>query len=219
MGTSFGHRIESGNASHRDQGPLLSRALATADIASIDCIRVARVINVSAALNVALVGALVVFILYRQTIARPLTARGVWLLPVILIVVALVAISNVDHGNLSYTAVVYLAIDVVVSLALGALRGVFIRVFERDGAMWRQGTVVTVMLWVAAIGIRIVIGVFASNAGVGNVSVAGLELALAASLFGQNAVVALRGTRQGLTFATDASRHHHDRYRSRSRSE
>jgi uncharacterized membrane protein len=174
------------------------------------------VINVSAALNVVLVLALVVFILYRQTIARPLTARGIWLLPAILIIVAIAAISNVDHGALTDTAAIYLVIDVVSSLALGVLRGCFIRVFERDGVMWRQGNVVTIALWVVAIGIRIVIGFFASNAGVGAVSVAGLELALAASLLGQNAVVALRGTRQGFTFATDASRHHHDRYRSRS---
>jgi uncharacterized membrane protein len=174
------------------------------------------VINVSAALNVVLVLALVVFILYRQTIARPLTARGIWLLPAILIIVAIAGISNVDHGALTDTAAIYLVIDVVSSLALGVLRGCFIRVFERDGVMWRQGNVVTIALWVVAIGIRIVIGFFASNAGVGAVSVAGLELALAASLLGQNAVVALRGTRQGFTFATDASRHHHDRYRSRS---
>ena len=183
--------------------------------ASTDCSRVARVINVSAVLNVALVGALVVFILYRQTIARPLTARGIWLLPAILIIIALAAISNVDHGVLSYTAVAYLAIDVGSSLALGALRGCFIRVFERDGVLWRQGNITTVLLWVAAIGIRIVIGFFASNAGVGNVSVAGLELALAASLLGQNVVVALRGSKQGIKFAEDASRHRHDRYRSR----
>ncbi len=173
-------------------------------------------INVSAALNVVLVLALVVFILYRQTIARPLTARGIWLLPAILIIVALAAISNVDHGVLTDTAAVFIAIDVVSSLALGALRGCFIRVFERDGVMWRQGNVLTITLWIVAIGIRIVIGFFASKAGVGSVSVAGLELALAASLLGQNAVVALRGTRQGFAFATDASRHHHDRYRSRS---
>ena len=166
-------------------------------------------INLSAAVNAALVLALVVFILYRQTIARPVTPRGLWMLPVILIIVAVVAISNVvGHGTLTVTAVTYLGIDVVSSLALGALRGCFMRVFERDGVMWRQGSVITLSLWIAAIGIRIVLGFFASKAGVGNVSVAGLELALAASLLGQNAVIALRGTNQGLTFASDLSRRH-----------
>jgi hypothetical protein len=171
------------------------------------------VINVAAALNAALVLALVVFILYRQTIARPVTPRGLWLLPALLIVVAFVAISNVvGHGTLTVTAVTYLGLDLVSSLALGALRGCCMRVFERDGVMWRQGSALS--LWIAAIAVRIVIGFFASKAGVGNVSVAGLELALAASLLGQNAVIALRGTNQGLTFASDPSRRRRARYRS-----
>jgi hypothetical protein len=174
------------------------------------------VINMAAALNAALVLALVVFILYRQTIARPVTPRGLWLLPAILIIVAFVAISNVvGHGTLTGTAVTYLGLDVISSLALGAVRGAFMRVFERDGVMWRQGNATTVGLWIVAIGIRLVIGFFASKAGVGNISVAGLELALAASLLGQNAVVALRGTNQGLSYATDPSRHRRARYRSR----
>lgn len=173
-------------------------------------------INVAAAINAALVLALVGFILYRQTIARPVTPRGLWLLPAILVVVALIAISSVvGHGTLTATAVTYLGLDVISSLALGAVRGAFMRVFERDGVMWRQGNVITVGLWIAAIGIRIVIGFFASKAGVGNVSVAGLELALAASLLGQNAVVALRGTNQGLTYASESPRHRRARYRSR----
>jgi hypothetical protein len=134
------------------------------------------VINVGAALNAALILALVIFILYRQTIARPLTARGIWVLPAILIIVALAALSNINHGVLSVTSVTWLVIDVVTSLALGALRGCFIRVFERDGVMWRQGNAATITLWLAAIGVRIVIGVLASNAGVANVSSAGLEL-------------------------------------------
>jgi hypothetical protein len=173
------------------------------------------VINVGVALNVALVLALVVFILYRQTIARPLSARGIWVLPAILAIVALIGISNVNKGLLSVTAVTYLGIDVVSSLALGALRGCFMRVFERDGVMWRQGNAITVILWIAAIGIRIVLGYFASRAGVGNVSVAGLELALAAALLGQNAVVALRGVNQGLMFAIDTTRRRERRYRTR----
>jgi hypothetical protein len=174
------------------------------------------VINVAAAINAALVLALVVFILYRQTIARPVTPRNLWLLPAILIIVAFVAISNVvGHGTLTVTAVTYLGLDVISSLALGAVRGCFMRVFERDSVMWRQGNAITVGLWIAAIGLRIVIGFFASRAGVGNVSVAGLELALAASLLGQNAVVALRGTNQGLTYASDPSRRRRARYRSR----
>lgn len=163
-------------------------------------------VNVSAVLNGALVLALVVWVLYRQTIARPVTARSLWLLPGILVVIGLAAISNVNKGNLSTTAITYLALDLVSSIALGALRGCFVKVFARDGVMWRQGGLITIALWVVAIGVRIVIAILASNAGVGNVSNAALEVAFGVSLLAQNGVVVLRGLRQGLQFAPDGTR-------------
>jgi hypothetical protein len=153
--------------------------------------------------NGALVLALVAFLLYRQTIARPVVARRLWLLPGILAVVGVVVIGNVNTGTLSSTALTWIGTDLVISLALGAIRGCFVRIYERDGVMWRQGGVITVSLWLVAIAARVGIAYFAGKAGVGNVSEAALELALAASLLAQNAVIAIRGTRQGLRFAPD----------------
>ena len=163
-------------------------------------------VNVSGILNAALVLALVAWVLYRQTIARPVSARGLWILPGVLVIIGLAAISNVDHGNVSTTAITYLVLDLVSSVALGALRGCFVKVFERDGVMWRQGGAITIALWVVAIGVRVVVGILASNAGVGNVSNAALEVVFGVSLLAQNGVVALRGTRQGLHFAPQGTR-------------
>ncbi len=163
-------------------------------------------VNVSGILNAALVLALVAWVLYRQTIARPVSARSLWLLPGVLVVIGLAAISNVDHGNLSTTAITYLVLDLVSSVALGALRGCFVKIFERDGLMWRQGGAITIALWIVAIGVRVVIAILASTAGVGNVSDAALEVAFGVSLLAQNGVVALRGTRRGFQFAPDGTR-------------
>lgn len=91
---------------------------------------------------------------------------------------------------------------VIVNTALVLALVVFL-VYERDGVMWRQGGVITVCLWLVAIAVRVLIGIFAGQAGVGNVSEAALELALAASLLAQNAVIAYRGTRIGLPLAPD----------------
>lgn len=159
--------------------------------------------NVPAVLNALLVVALVGWVLYRQTIARPVVARRLWILPGILVVIGVAAISHVDNGNLSANATLYLGIDLVASLAFGALRGYYVRVFERDGVMWRQGGAVTLALWVVSIAIRVVVAILAGNAGVGNVSNAGLELALGITLLAQNGVVALRGSRLGIPFAPD----------------
>ncbi len=159
--------------------------------------------NVTAVLNAALILALVGFVLYRQTIARPVVARRLWLLPGILAVIGIAAMTHVDNGTLSGTAVEYLAVDLVASMALGGVRGCFVRIFERDGVMWRQGGLVTVALWLVTIGIRIVIAILAGAAGVGTVMNAALELSLGVSLLAQNGVVALRGSRMGLHFAPD----------------
>jgi nicotinamide riboside transporter PnuC len=160
-------------------------------------------VNTAVIVNGALVVALVVFVLYQQTIARPVVARRLWLLPGILAVVGVIVIANINKGVLSYTALTWIGIDIVVSIVLGVVRGFFVRVYERDGVMWRQGNVITVSLWIVAILVRVVIGYFADKAGVGNVSTAALELALAASLLAQNGVIAYRGTQQGLPFAPD----------------
>jgi hypothetical protein len=121
----------------------------------------------------------------------------------------------VDNGNLSVTAVEYLTVDLAASIALGGVRGCFVRVFERDGVMWRQGGLVTVALGIVTIGIRIAIAILAGAAGLGNVMNAALELSLGISLLAQNGVVALRGSRMGLHFAPDiATRRRRGRIRS-----
>lgn len=163
-------------------------------------------VNVAAILNGVLILALVGFVLYRQTVARPVVARRLVILPGILVVIGIAAISHVDNGLLSATALLYVAIDLLGSVALGGLRGCFVRVYERDGVMWRQGGVITVALWLVSIAVRAVIGILATNAGAGNISNASLELALGVTLLAQNGVVALRGTRQGIPFAPDAVR-------------
>lgn len=164
-------------------------------------------VNVAAILNGVLILALVGWVLYRQTVARPVVARRLVILPGILVVIGIAGISHVDNGLLSSTALLYVAIDLLASVALGGLRGCFVRVYERDGVMWRQGGVITVALWVVSIAVRAVIAILATNAGVGNISNASLELALGATLLAQNGVVALRGTRKGIPFAPDAVRH------------
>jgi hypothetical protein len=146
------------------------------------------------------------FVLYRQTVARPVTMRKLWILPGILVVLGAVSLSKIDHGHLSGTAVGYLALDIASSLVLGAIRGLFVRVYAQDGVMWRQGSSTTIALWVVSILVRVGIAILASHAGVGNVSDAGLDLAFGLSLGSQNAVVAYRGMRQGIPFAPDVRR-------------
>jgi hypothetical protein len=157
-------------------------------------------------LDVVIAVAVLAFVLYRQTVARPVTMRNLWILPGILVVLGALSLSKVDHGHLSSTAIEYLALDIGSSLVLGAFRGCFVQVYAQDGVMWRKGSSTTIALWVVSIAVRIGIAVLASNAGVGSISDAGLDLAFGLSLGAQNAVVAFRGVRQGIPFAPDVRR-------------
>jgi hypothetical protein len=157
-------------------------------------------------LDIVVTLAVLAWVLYRQTVARPVTVRQLWVLPAILVVLGVISLSNVNHGHLSRTGVTYVAVDLVSSIALGAIRGCFIRVYSQNGVMWRQGSAVTIALWIVSIAVRLGIGLLAAKAGVGNVSDAALEVAFGLSLAGQNAIVALRGQRQGLSFAEDSRR-------------
>jgi hypothetical protein len=157
-------------------------------------------------LNAVVVVLLVGFVLRRQVVARPIVMRKLWVLPVILLVAGISGISHVDDGHLSSTGATWLSIDLVTSLASGALRGCVVRVYVRDGVLWRQGGRVTIALWIVSIGVRVLIGVLASHAGVGEVSDAALESSFGLSLLGQNGVVALRGSRTGVPFAVGTSR-------------
>jgi hypothetical protein len=69
--------------------------------------RVSDAMSASAVLNALLVLALVGWVLYRQTIARPVVARRLVILPGILAVIGGAAVSHVDNGNLSATAILY----------------------------------------------------------------------------------------------------------------
>jgi hypothetical protein len=69
--------------------------------------RVSDAMSASAVLNALLVLALVGWVLYRQTVARPVVARRLVILPGILAVNGGAAVSHVDNGNLSATAILY----------------------------------------------------------------------------------------------------------------
>jgi hypothetical protein len=86
--------------------------------------------NVSAVTNAVLVLALVGWVLYRQTIARPVTARSLLLLPGILAVIGIAAIGQVDGGvtilaaNAGVANVSSAALELALGVSLLAQNGV-----------------------------------------------------------------------------------------------
>jgi hypothetical protein len=96
--------------------------------------------------------AVLAFILYRQRQVR--RASPTLVLPVILIVIGLVELASLSRGSNKLTSaeigilIVLLALDAV---GLGAVRALTVRLWHDGQAVLRQGTWLTVGLWLVGI--------------------------------------------------------------------
>ncbi|WP_045303412.1 CcdC protein domain-containing protein [Saccharothrix sp. ST-888] len=106
--------------------------------------------------NVLIAVAVMALVVSRQLRARKLdTERRFWLLPAILAVVALRGPGLIDSAHRS-ESVGLLVASVVAVLAMGSVWGWTVRLWrDRDGAVWAQGTKVTLAAWGGMVAIRI----------------------------------------------------------------
>lgn len=161
------------------------------------------------AFNYLVIAALVVWVLTRQLQARPVVVRKLFILPVILAVVGVESLNNAiskDGGRFTTSDATYLAIDVVVTIIFGVVRGGSIRLYAQDGTLWRKGTWVTLAGWVLSFAARALIGLVAADHGAKVEASSALILSFGISLGVQGAVVYWRGLRSGTPFAIDPRR-------------
>ncbi|MBO0801589.1 MAG: hypothetical protein J2P25_00725 [Nocardiopsaceae bacterium] len=113
--------------------------------------------SVSSSASLVVTVVVLAFILFRQLRARPVTSR--MLIPVVLIVVGLGnELSYSQRHPLSGAALAALAGLLVLDAgALGALRAWTVRLWREDGQVLRQGTWLTVALWLVGLGIHVAV--------------------------------------------------------------
>ena len=165
-------------------------------------------LNTTNALNYVIIAALVVWVLTRQLQSRPVVARSLFVLPVILGVVGIGSLGGAvpKGGQFTSNDVKWLAIDLATTVVLGAVRGASIRLFPQGGVLWRKGTWLTLALWLLSFAARAGIGVLAADNGAKVVASSALMLSFGVSLAVQGAVVYLRAARVGVPFAPDPRR-------------
>lgn len=94
-----------------------------------------------------------VFILYRQLRPQPVVAVSGGRRPLIFGVVGIgLAGQYLLHHAVTTFGVVGLVVSLVVAAGLSFLRGHTVRLWRQDGAWWRRGTALTVVLWLCSIG-------------------------------------------------------------------
>jgi hypothetical protein len=144
--------------------------------------------------EVAIAVLILIWVVFRQVQARPLATGRMMVLPGALAVLGLLALGRAagsGHG-LASAAVPWLAADLGLAVVSGAARAPSVRVFERDGRLWRRGGALTVVLWLVSIGARAGLEALAARAGAGTALDDVLPLTFGVSLVAQYVVIALR---------------------------
>lgn len=141
--------------------------------------------------------AVLAFLIYRQVIARRLTASG-FRISLILAVIGIFETAQFMQkhhtGTLTFAA---LGGSLILAIAFGVARAATVRIWQQDGSTWVQGTWVTGSLWAAALaahlGYDFLLDSHHGTNGIGNATIL---LYLAVSLTVQRLVMMQRAHRQ-----------------------
>jgi hypothetical protein len=147
---------------------------------------------VSAPLEILLVIALVGYMLVRRLLGEPAQAKRMLVLPAVLTVIGLSSAKDVLHDPVQLG---FLVVTTLVGIGLGALRGLSVRVYVRDGIVNMRYTAISIVLWVvniaAKLGGNFVLGMVDPHADSGNT----LMLTLGAGLLVEGLVVMAKAMR------------------------
>lgn len=149
--------------------------------------------NATSLTDLAIGLALLGWILYRQLQARP--AKTDMRLPVILAVIGIIQLTRFLHGTgQHHTGEVFVALagSLLIAVVLGAARAATTRVWMDRGQMWRQGSWVTALLWIASIGVHLGYDWLVEGSGTRGLGTATLTLYLAITYAVQRLLIQTR---------------------------
>lgn len=144
--------------------------------------------------------AVLLLVLVRQFQKRPVReGRGLRLMLLLLVIGAL-DLGQYLHGHpFNGTAIAMLAGSLVVAAAFGTLRAYTVRLWREGGVLFRQGNVLTALLWLVAIGAHFGLDlVIDHSGGGGGLASSALTLYIAVSLGVQQFVVQNRASRMAV---------------------
>ncbi len=152
----------------------------------------------SALLQILLVLGVLALVIQKRLTPRPVKGDSRrWRLPLILLAIGVYGVVGTTHGTggikLTGLDLGYLAVGGLVSLALGAVRGVTIKLTDSAMGLMQQYTYKTVALWVLLVLVRLGMDLAGKSAGVaGAVVGSSILLMFGLSLLGESAAVSAR---------------------------
>jgi hypothetical protein len=136
-----------------------------------------------------IVALVLAWIVVRQVRGRYVSPGRMAVLPAILVALGIAAAAPVTWTGL---AVALVAGELLVTAALGVVRGALTHLTLREGYLYQRGGGLGLALWVVSIGARVLIEVGATALGVGAAATATITLSFGVSLAAQFAVLYLR---------------------------
>lgn len=147
--------------------------------------------------QIALIGLVVVLVIGKRLTGRPLDTRRSVVVPGLLAVYGVVVLQKA--GEITHTDQAWLVASGVVSVVFGLVRGVTVRLYERDGYLWARYRPSTLLLWAASIAARFAIEAAAVASGAGRgVMTSSLMLMFGLSLAAESLVVLPRAQASGI---------------------
>ena len=111
--------------------------------------------------QILLVAALVIWMIGKRFAGSPVGSRSM-LVPVGLTAYGLYEMRGGHFGPID---IALLAAELVVAIVAGALRGVTIKLYPKDGHLWQRYGVTTLMVWIALIALRFAFAFAAHHVG------------------------------------------------------
>ena len=150
-------------------------------------------------ITVLLVLAAIGYVLVRRFAGEPLEGRRLAVLPIVLVVVGVAQLRGVHATPID---VVVLAVEGLVAVGLGTVRGATVHVYARDGHLWYRYRPLTIAVWVVSALVRLG-GSVAGHALGADTKVLGAALVLMVglSLLGEALIVGRRALASGVPFA------------------
>ena len=137
-------------------------------------------------------------VIYRGLRGTLITPKQLLVMPVLMIVIGVYTGHSALQG-ITPTEIAVLGADIVILALMGVLRSATTTLTAREGTTFSKGSPLTIVLWVATIGIRVAFSIFSGAFGLSNtVTSATILMTLGVSIGAQNAFTYYRIQRLGL---------------------
>jgi len=153
-------------------------------------------VNSQVLTNVVLGIAVLGLLIYRQMMARRVSASSLRLTLILGVIGIIEAVNYLSKHHGGALTIAALAGSLVLAVVFGLVRAATVKVWIKDGVAWTQGSWLTALLWVVAVAAHLGYdALFDHHKGTSGVGSATIVLYLAISLAVQRGLVLLRARR------------------------